>query len=148
MHSGDARAPRDESRVHRAAQISRHSDRQIQPRINSVRNWTIGKRIIAGNSALVALLLIVGGVAFTAFSRLEQFAGARLRDDAIPGIVESGEMSVALLRSYIRVAQISATTDAARREQFITRFEVDTKTVADAMGKYEDAITSVEDRRN
>jgi methyl-accepting chemotaxis protein len=113
-----------------------------------VRNWTIGKRIITGNSALVALLLIVGGVAFAAFSRLEQFAGARLRDDAIPGIVESGEMSVALLRSYIRIAQISATTDAARREQFITRFEVDTKTFADAMKQYEDAITSAEDRRN
>jgi methyl-accepting chemotaxis protein len=113
-----------------------------------VKNWTIGKRIITGNAALVALLLVVSFAAFSAFSQLENFAGARLRDDAIPGIVQSGEMSVALLRSYIRVVQVGAATDPTKRDYFISRFDVDTKTAADAMKKYEDAITSSDDRRN
>jgi methyl-accepting chemotaxis protein len=113
-----------------------------------VKNWTIGKRIITGNAALVALLLIVSTVAFLALSKLEQFAGARLRDDAIPGIVQSSEMSVALLRSYIRVVQVGAAPDPERRDYFVSRFDVDTKTAADAMKKYEDAITSPEDKKN
>lgn len=67
-----------------------------------MKNWTIGKRIITGGVVLIVLLFVVAGVAASALTNLERFAGVRLRDDAIPGMVYVSDMTVFALRGYIR----------------------------------------------
>jgi len=113
-----------------------------------VKNWTIGKRIITGGAILIALLLTVSGVALSALSKLEHFATARMRDDAIPGIVYSADLVNFIQRGYIRSLQANAATDPKAREDEIAAALTDSAQVTEAMGKYEAAITSAEDRAN
>jgi len=113
-----------------------------------MKNWTIAKRITAGGAILIALLLVVSAVAISALSRLEQFAGARLRDDSIPGIVYASEISAQSLRGYIRLLMAGAANDAKTREDHITHFMGNAEKVTAAMKSYEDAIATAEDRRN
>jgi len=113
-----------------------------------MKNWTIGKRIITGGAILVALLLIVGGGAIYSFSSLEKYAAARLRDDAVPGMVYSSDMAEFALRGYIRTIMAGNAADPAKRDLFITQAEENLAKVTAAMTNYEASITSAEDRRN
>jgi len=113
-----------------------------------MNNWTIGKRIIANNLILIALLLTVGTVAYLSLGRLEKFATARLRDDAIPGIVYSSEMTQFALRGYIRTLVAANATDPAKRDQCLAEAEENLAKVSVAITNYEGSITSQEDRQN
>ena len=113
-----------------------------------MKNWTIGKRIIIGGGILLVLLLIVSGVAVSSLFSLETFAGARMRDDAIPGIVNIGMMSSNSLRSQICILAAGNATDPAVRAENISRLEELSVNVATAMKAYEAAINDNDDRRN
>ncbi|HEY9248614.1 MAG TPA: methyl-accepting chemotaxis protein, partial [Rariglobus sp.] len=113
-----------------------------------MKTWTIGKRIITGGTILIVLLLIVGSVAISALSRLEQFAGSRLRDDAIPGIVVMGEMFTQSLRGQLRVMLAGASPDAAALEGNIGHGDKNFAAAAAAMDAYQKSVNSDEDRKN
>jgi methyl-accepting chemotaxis protein len=121
--------------------------KQNQPNKN-MKSWTIGKRITTGNAILIALLLIVGGVASTSLSRLENFAGAHLRDDAIPGIVYCSQMAEYAMRAQIRTLMAGSTTDSSKRSLYLSQMEQIATQVSTAFTNYEGAITQAEDRRN
>ena len=113
-----------------------------------MKNWTIAKRITAGGTTLLALLLLVSAVAVIALSKLEQFAGARMRDDAIPGLVYSSELTSQSLRGYIRLLMAGSATDPVKRDEDIKRSDVKIADATEAMIGYENSITADEDRRN
>jgi methyl-accepting chemotaxis protein len=113
-----------------------------------MKTWTIGKRIITGGAILIGLLLVVGGVAVSALSQLEKFAGARLRDDAIPGITYCSEMATDSLRIYICALVAGGTADAVGRDENIAQSEAMVARVAETLRLYENAITAPEDRHN
>jgi len=113
-----------------------------------MKNWTIGKRIIIGGAILVALLLIVGGGAIYSLSSLEKFASARLRDDAIPGIVYASDMMQYGLRAYIRTLVAGNSTDPAKCDHYLAQADENLAKAAEAMTNYEGSITSAEDRQN
>ena len=113
-----------------------------------MNKWTIGKRIIAGGTILIVLLLTISGVAIHSLASLENFAGARLRDDSISGMVYSSTMTEYSLRSYIRTLMAGAATDPVKRDLFIAHGEENLNTTTEALTKYEATITSAEDRQN
>ena len=113
-----------------------------------MKNWTIARRITAGGATLLVLLLVVGGVAVSALSRLETFAGARLRDDAIPGLVYSAELTSQTLRGYIRILMAANATDAVKRDEQIAKSDANVAEASKAMEGYDKSITADEDRAN
>jgi len=113
-----------------------------------MKNWTIGKKIIAGISTLLFLLAIVGVVAITGLTRLENFAAAHLRDDAIPGIVYMGDVAQFGLRGYIRTLVASNAVTPAARDKALAQADENITKATEALQKYEEAITNQEDRRN
>ena len=113
-----------------------------------MKNWTIAKRITAGGATLLVLLLVVSAVAVTALSRLERFAGDRLRDDAIPCIVDAAELTSQSLRGYIRVLMAATSTEAAQRDANIAKSDANIAEANKAMDHYEASITDADDRKN
>jgi methyl-accepting chemotaxis protein len=115
---------------------------------NFMKNWTIGRRIITGGAAVLALLLGVGGIAILALDHLETFAGTRMRDDAITGITYSADMSARASSSYINALMACDITDATKRAASIAQSDTDEAKAGEAMKQYEDAISNAEDRKN
>ncbi|HEY9249351.1 MAG TPA: MCP four helix bundle domain-containing protein, partial [Rariglobus sp.] len=113
-----------------------------------MKKWTIGKRIITGGAVLIALLFVVAGVASSALANLERFAGNRLRDDAIPGIIYASDMTAFAMRGYIRAIVAGGAADAKTRQDNIESSKANIARVTEAMAKYEAAIGNEEDRRN
>ena len=112
-----------------------------------MKNWTIAKRITAGGTTLLVFLLVVSTVAVIALSRLEQFAGTRLRDDAIPCIIDAAEITSQSLRGYIRILMAGEATDAAKRDENIAKSDANIAEATKAMDHYETTINNMENRK-
>jgi len=110
-----------------------------------MKNWTIAKRIIAGGVLLLALLLIVGGLGVSTLRHIEDLAVARLRDDAIPGVVYMSEISTYSLRAHVRTLLAA---DPARRDGDLAKIAENAVTISEAMKGYEASISQSEDRSN
>jgi methyl-accepting chemotaxis protein len=113
---------------------------------SSMKNWTIARRIILGGSLILALLLTVSVVSRSALMRLENFAGSRLRDDAIPGLINISEITSQSLRSYIRILSASKAKDAAERDDHFKKANNNIAAAGKAMDSYERSISADEDR--
>ncbi len=117
-----------------------------RPQKNSTKNWTIARRIALGGGILLAFLIAIGTVSQTAFQRLESFAANRLRDDAIPGLVSSAEVTTNCLVGYIKLLKASITQDPARRDKYIAESDSNIASSTKALDTYERSITMEEDR--
>jgi methyl-accepting chemotaxis protein len=113
-----------------------------------MNNWTIGKRIITGGVSLIALMLVISGVAILSLTNLEHFASAGLRDDVMPGIVYAGQITTASARNYIQVLTASAATDAATRDQAMAKAAEESAKITEAFALYETSINAPDDRSN
>ncbi len=87
-------------------------------------------------------------MAIVALSQLEHFAGAQLRDDAIPGFVNATEITSHSLRGYSRILMAAGATDASEREAIMREYEANSAGVAKAVDSYEKFIHNDEERRN
>ncbi|MFT3866889.1 MAG: methyl-accepting chemotaxis protein [Nibricoccus sp.] len=113
-----------------------------------MKNWTIAKRITAGGATLLILLLVVSIIAVTTLSRLQTFAGEKLRDDAIPGIVHSAEITAQSLRGYIRLLMAQDASGAEDLKQDVARSDGNVAKTDEAMDRYQKAIAAEDDRQN
>jgi methyl-accepting chemotaxis protein len=118
----------------------------ILPKNPSMKNWTIARRIILGGSLILALLLTVSAVSRSALVRLEDFAGSRLRDDAIPGLINISEITSQSLRSYIRILSASKAKNATERDDHFKKASDNIAAAGKAMDGYERSISADEDR--
>ena len=113
-----------------------------------MKHWTIGKRIITGGATLIALLLLVGALGVNALRQIEHTATARLRDDAIPGIVAMSDIAEHTLGGHIHILMANLSADQAKRDGFIAAGAAEAEQVTKAMATYERAITAAVDRAN
>jgi methyl-accepting chemotaxis protein len=113
-----------------------------------MKKWTIGRSIVTGGSILIALLLLVGGIAYSSLTRLENFAGNRLRDDAVPGIVYSSEAVEYSLRQNIWTIMAGNAPDEVKRAKYLAQAEVCAAKIGTAITNYAAAMTQAEDRQN
>ena len=105
-----------------------------------MKKWTIGKRIIAGGTILIVLLLVVGGIAVSALFKLEHFASVDLRDDALPGAIEMAKISTFAMSSQIRALTAGNAASPALRDQNIAKVSENSEKVAAALKRYEASI--------
>jgi len=113
-----------------------------------MKNWTISKRIIAGGALLLSLMLAVSLVTFVAFSRLEDFAGRHLRDDAIPGILEMGKISTYSLSAQLRALAAANASTEKYRDYNLDQIEEFKEKVTESFKRYEAALNIDVDRLN
>ena len=110
--------------------------------------WPVGKRIVMAVVVLLSLLVLVGGMAWSSLLKIQHFSDDRMRDDAIPGIVDMSNISTFSLRAYIRTLAAGNAADERGRNESLAAIDESAAKVNEAMTKYESSIHSDEDRAN
>ncbi len=113
-----------------------------------MKNWTIGKRILLNNGLLLAILVAIAVIADLAFDSIKTAAKRDLSSDAIPGIVESGNLMQLTLRSQVRLLTTALETDPARRAEGVKVALQNAADAGEALKRYEAAVTQDVDREN
>ena len=113
-----------------------------------MKKWTIGKRIVTGNAALVLLLLIVGTISLAALRNIERLAIDRLRNDSIPGTISIADITVGILRSHIVATGASAAANAEELEKIQSEMTKLTENVIRTEEAYAKTISLGEDAKN
>jgi len=113
-----------------------------------MKNWTIAKRIIAGGTLLLTLLLVVGSAGIVALRAIENLAIARLRDDAIPGIICASDISNHMLNAHIATLMADQADNVALRDRYLGQVTAEAALITEAMKGYEATISLADDRAN
>jgi hypothetical protein len=113
-----------------------------------MKNWSIGKRILIGNAALVALLLIVGTIGVKALREIDELAINRLRNDAIPGIIGITDVAVGTSRAHVAATEANSAPNAEARDKLIAEINKLADGVTQAMDTYSKSITNPTDAKN
>jgi methyl-accepting chemotaxis protein len=110
-----------------------------------MNNWTIGKRVVANSSILIALLLILGSTAYLNLVGIRSQATG-IRDDNVAGMVDAARISTSVKDSFIRSVIAGAATTADERERLIKEQESFAEVTSKALTSYESSIFHPEDR--
>jgi methyl-accepting chemotaxis protein len=109
--------------------------------------WTIGRRIIVGFSAVIAMAAILGGIAYSRLVVIETQA-TRIVVDSLPGIYVSSQIESETLKRFSLILQHIIASDAA----VMNGLEADIRTadtrLDELMSAYEKTITTAQDREN
>ena len=113
-----------------------------------MKNWTIGKRIIFGGSTLLALLLIIVGIAIVSLNHLRNTVDVRIANDTMPGATYSGLINNYMEDGFVEVLLASQAENAAEREKCLKIMDEDVALTVTNDALYEASITAAEDRHN
>ena len=113
-----------------------------------MKNWKIGKRIALSSGILLALLLAVGLSSYYVLTNIRKTTETDLRDQKIPGIIYSGEMTEQMLRGYIRTLLAADSPTPELRDHNLAKSQENGDSLATALDHYQAAITDKEDRAN
>jgi len=72
-----------------------------------VKNWMLRQRILASFAVIIAIMLLMVGVAFNRLLVIEK-SGDKVRLDALPGVYYSSTVRGAWVESYVRTQQLLA----------------------------------------
>jgi len=113
-----------------------------------MKNWTIRKRIVTGNAALVALLLIVGTISLAALHNIERLAIDILRNDSIPSTIAIADITVGILRSHLVATAVTTAANAEEREKLLSEMTKLTESISRTEADYAKTISSPGDAKN
>ena len=111
-----------------------------------MKNWTIGKRIVAISGLLIALLLVISTTAYLSLRTVRSQATA-IRDDNVTGLVNCGLINASFEDSFIRTLLAGQADTADARESFIKEQEALSPLTGEAIKKYETSVFEDTDRQ-
>ena len=111
-----------------------------------MKNWTIGRRIVAGGAILLGLLIAVGGVAIYALNQVGQIGRTGLQQDAIPALNTAANLTVYFFRGQVWSLTSGSTNDPAVRQKALVSVTDLKGKLADTVEAYQNTITSAENR--
>jgi methyl-accepting chemotaxis protein len=113
-----------------------------------MKHWTLSKRILIAGSIAMLGMLAISLVSFIAMGKVENLADARLKNDAIPGIVYMGELANMIPQNQLNLAASILEVDPAKKQALIQEATKMSARINDAMKHYDEAINRAEDRVN
>ena len=113
-----------------------------------MKNWTIGKRIVSGGGALIALLILVGAIGAVSLRNIERLAIDRLRIDAIPSIINMAEISTGSLRGHILALTARNAATPQERDRNLARMGELAADITKFTDAYAKTIALAEDAKN
>ncbi|MGO4778960.1 MCP four helix bundle domain-containing protein, partial [Lysobacter sp. 2RAB21] len=109
-------------------------------------NLTIRQRIMLSFAVIIAVMLLMGGIALQRLNHI-QAEESRLRSDSIPGLYASGQIETQW-HSYNTALNGLASPNAKDRAQAAERMRARREAFDDAMNRYRVTINDPGDRRN
>ncbi len=112
-----------------------------------MRNWTIRQRILASFSAILALMVLMGGGAYMRLAKVEQNA-MTIQQDAMPGVYYGTQLMTALVTSYSLTQAHILQEEAAGIRQVDTLIQANRGQLESLIKHYEATIFQAKDREN
>jgi methyl-accepting chemotaxis protein WspA len=84
--------------------------------INTMKGWTIRRRIVASFAVTLALMMVMATVAYTRLARIEQLTGG-IEKDILPGLNFSNQIMVERMANYSLTQEYGLETDAAMQQR-------------------------------
>jgi len=112
-----------------------------------VKQWTIGRRILAVAASLILICLVSNAINYLQFLDTQKDL-TRMREDAIPGTTLAGELAEHMEKAFVHVLQAQAASSSAERDTVITEYNAIHAGYVAEMGNYEKSITQADDRAN
>jgi methyl-accepting chemotaxis protein len=109
-------------------------------------SWTIGRRIVVGFAAVIAIVASLGVFAYARLIAIETYS-TRITLDNIPGIHYSGQMSTAAERRFGLVLKHVLATSAEQKTAIEAEIDAADARMATFLANYDRTITTVEDRQ-
>jgi len=113
-----------------------------------MKNWTISKRILVAGTIAMLGMLSISVLGFIAMGKVQTLADARLKNDAVPGIVYAGEIANLVPQNQLNLVVTILEIDPAKKNSLIDESGKITTKISEALKAYDASITADEDRVN
>ena len=104
-----------------------------------MKTWTIRRRIIGSFAVILALMVVMGSIAFAQLARIDKEATGIIAD-SVPGLYYSTEIRSRWIRNDSLMAQFVGQFDKAAMAKVEPRLRANLKELEDAIGKYETTV--------
>ncbi|HVU23582.1 MAG TPA: methyl-accepting chemotaxis protein [Opitutus sp.] len=111
-----------------------------------MKNWTIGKRIVAVSALLIGLILIVGATAEVSLLAIRDLTKA-ITGDNIPGLIYAGASKVNSAENFINVLLASVATTPEESARYRQRIKEVSAQHVEILRQYEQSIFEAADRQ-
>jgi len=114
---------------------------------NPMNTWTIRQRILASFAAVLALMIVMGAVAYVCLARVAQDATV-IQKDAVPGMAVSGQLKAAWLDNFALTQKHVLETEDAEMRSVDAQLQVNRASLEKLSRSYEATIFTAKDREN
>jgi methyl-accepting chemotaxis protein WspA len=111
-----------------------------------VNNWTIRQRIIGSFALILALMVVMGAVAYTRLAIVEGEV-SKVQTDSLPGLSQSEELMSAYERNFALTLAYAGESDPRASAQLAAQFKSNTADIEHLVTEYGAAIFGDNDRR-
>ncbi|MDQ0022543.1 methyl-accepting chemotaxis protein WspA [Variovorax paradoxus] len=112
-----------------------------------MNTWTIRQRILASFAAVLALMIVMGVVAYACLARVAEDATA-IQKDAVPGMAVSGQLNAAWLDNFALTQKHVLETEEADIRSVDTQLQASRANIEKLSRSYEATIFTAKDREN
>ena len=112
-----------------------------------MNTWTIRQRILASFAAVLALMIVMGAVAYACLARVAEDATV-IQKDAVPGMAVSGQLTAAWLDNFALTQKHVLETEDAEMRRVVAQLQVNRASLEKLSRNYETTIHTAKDREN
>ncbi|MDP9082340.1 MAG: methyl-accepting chemotaxis protein [Pseudomonadota bacterium] len=110
-----------------------------------MKTWTIRRRLLGSFAIILALMMVMGGIAWTRLATIEK-AATSAATDSIPGLDLSNEIAGNLIMSYALTVEQLGQADILATQKLEQRWQVNQAKFEASIRKFESRISTAEDR--
>jgi methyl-accepting chemotaxis protein WspA len=110
-----------------------------------MKQWTIRQRLQGSFAVILALMMVMGGVAYTRLATIDRATGSAAAD-SIPGLYRSTEIASDLIMTYALTVEQLGQGDILEMQNLEKRWQANQDKFDEAIRKYESTIGIVKDR--
>jgi methyl-accepting chemotaxis protein WspA len=115
--------------------------------VTTMKNWTIRHRILASFTVIIILMAVMGGVAYTRLSNIEQKMTG-IEQDSVPGLYYSTQLVSAWTANYSLTQEHVLQEDMTAIRQVESRLDANRTNLESLISNYEKTIFQAQDREN
>ena len=112
-----------------------------------MKNWSIRQRILGSFAVILALMVVMGGVAYTRLASIEQKT-EEVERDSLPGVYYSTQVMNAMVTDYALTEEHVLQEDMAAIRQVESRLDANRANLESQIHNYEQTIFQAQDREN
>jgi methyl-accepting chemotaxis protein WspA len=112
-----------------------------------MNTWTIRQRILASFAAVLALMIVMGAVAYACLARVAEDATV-IQKDAVPGMAVSGQLKAAWLDNFALTQKHVLETEDAEMRSVDAQLQASRANIEKLSRSYEATIFTAKDREN